>query len=100
MVTVNFMLDDAGYIVGWENVKEGIEIEESKLFTIAFGRSRYADGEIITDGPEIPEPPAPPTMEELIQENAELKTRIVKLATQQELTDGAVMDLATMLLTR
>lgn len=45
-------------------------------------------------------PPEPSELELLQQENEELKTRIEKMAAQQELTDGAVMDLATMLLTR
>ena len=45
-------------------------------------------------------PPEPSELELLQQENKELKTRIEKMAAQQELTDGAVMDLATMLLTR
>lgn len=45
-------------------------------------------------------PPAPNELEQLKLENEKLKNRVEEMAAQQSLTDGAIMDLASMVLTK
>ena len=45
-------------------------------------------------------PPEPDELEQLKQENEKLKNRVEEMAKQQALTDGAIMDLASMTLTK
>ena len=97
MVKVRFTYDTSGYIDGWGTDYEGedhIELSREELATIVFGYSKLVDGHIVTDPFEPPEEPeAPPSFDDLLAENAELKSRI-------DMAKGALLDLADMILTR
>lgn len=97
MVKVRLMYDTNGYIEGWGTDCEGydyVELSQDELNTIVFGYSKLVDGHIVTDPFEPPEEPeAPPSFEDLLAENAELKSRI-------DMAEGALLDLADMMLSR
>ncbi|WP_270789860.1 hypothetical protein [Enterococcus diestrammenae] len=100
MVKVKLSINQDGYIDGWGSdwtVDNCYALTQEQLDSIVLDRSRYADGEIITDGPEIPEPEPAPSAEETItaleQENKELKQR-------QEMAEEALLSLSDMLLNR
>ena len=97
MVKVRLGYDENGYIDGWGTDYEGedhIELSREELATIVFGYSKLVDGHIVTDPFEPPEEPeAPPSFDDLLAENAELKSRI-------DMAEGALLDLADMMLSR
>lgn len=53
-----------------------------------------------TDLESVQPPSEPNELEKLKQENEKLKNRVEEMAKQQALTDGAIMDLASMTLTK
>ena len=97
MVKVRLGYDENGYIDGWGTDYVGedyVELSQDELNTIVFGYSKLVDGHIVTDPFEPPEEPeAPPSFDDLLAENAELKSRI-------DMAEGALLDLADMILTR
>ncbi|WP_303753347.1 hypothetical protein [Enterococcus sp. S86.2] len=53
-----------------------------------------------TDLESVQPPDKPSELEQLKLENEKLKNRVEEMAAQQSLTDGAIMDLASMVLTK
>ena len=95
MVKVKLYFNDSGYINGWGTDWEDnncYEFTQAQLDSIVLERSRVVDGEIITDGPELPEPEPPADeLEQLQQENAALRERL-------GMTESAVLELARMII--
>ena len=100
MVKVNLMLSDdntiAGYgYVGKYNLNSPdipyVELTQEQVDSIVLESTQYIDGELVYH--DYQEPEAPPSFEDLLAENAELKDRV-------EMTESALLDLADMILSR